>query len=142
MKNRFPLAAAAVAFVLPALASANGLNLNGLGTRAQGMGGAFVSVADDFSAVFWNPAGAAGFRKELFGFRATDLMPRATFRQWPLTLEVPEDRRQDGGLAFPQLPGSLLQARRPQSRHRARDRYANSTPPDSAPLGTEKTSPG
>lgn len=29
----------------------------GVGARAQGMGGAFVSVADDASAAFWNPAG-------------------------------------------------------------------------------------
>src|SRR5688572_32264596 len=31
-----------------------------LGTRAAGMGGAFVGVADDASAVYWNPAGLAG----------------------------------------------------------------------------------
>ena len=31
-----------------------------VGTRAQGMGGAFVGVADDASAVYWNPAGLAG----------------------------------------------------------------------------------
>lgn len=30
-----------------------------LGTRASGMGGAFVGVADDASAVYWNPAGLA-----------------------------------------------------------------------------------
>lgn len=30
-----------------------------LGTRAQGMGGAFVAVADDASATYWNPAGLA-----------------------------------------------------------------------------------
>ena len=28
-----------------------------VGTRALGMGGAFVAVADDPSAVYWNPAG-------------------------------------------------------------------------------------
>jgi hypothetical protein len=28
-----------------------------VGTRASGMGGAFVAVADDASAVYWNPAG-------------------------------------------------------------------------------------
>lgn len=30
-----------------------------LGTRAAGMGGAFVAVADDASAIYWNPAGLA-----------------------------------------------------------------------------------
>jgi hypothetical protein len=31
-----------------------------VGTRAAGMGGAFVAVADDASAAYWNPAGFAG----------------------------------------------------------------------------------
>jgi hypothetical protein len=30
-----------------------------VGVRAQGLGGAFVAVADDASAVYWNPAGLA-----------------------------------------------------------------------------------
>src|SRR5215213_6797560 len=30
-----------------------------VGVRAAGMGGAFTAVADDGSAVFWNPAGLA-----------------------------------------------------------------------------------
>jgi hypothetical protein len=33
---------------------------SGVGTRAQGMVNAFVGVADDASAVYWNPAGLAG----------------------------------------------------------------------------------
>jgi hypothetical protein len=31
-----------------------------VGTRAQGMGGAFVAMADDATATWWNPAGVAG----------------------------------------------------------------------------------
>ena len=31
----------------------------GTGARALGMGGAFVGVADDASATYWNPAGLA-----------------------------------------------------------------------------------
>jgi len=88
MSKRFLLAALAVVLVLPSIAPANGLNLNGLGSRAQGMGGAFVGIANDFSAVFWNPAGAAGFRKEMFGFYATDLIPTATYRL-PSMIEEP-----------------------------------------------------
>lgn len=34
-------------------------NFGGIGTRAEGMGGAFVAVADDATAVYWNPAGIA-----------------------------------------------------------------------------------
>jgi len=79
MSKRIPIFALAAVLVLTSLAAANGLNLNGLGTRAQAMGGAVVGIADDFSAVFWNPAGAAGFRKEMFGFCATDLIPRAAY---------------------------------------------------------------
>ena len=37
-------------------------NFSGVGVRAMGMGGAFVAVADDFSAMYWNPAGLAQMR--------------------------------------------------------------------------------
>ena len=36
---------------------ASGVNMEGLGVRAMGMGSAFIGLADDASAVFWNPAG-------------------------------------------------------------------------------------
>ena len=42
---------------VPGQASAQ--NFEVLGSRAQGMGGAFVAVADDASATYWNPAGLA-----------------------------------------------------------------------------------
>jgi hypothetical protein len=48
---------AALALLLPAAALAQGFEA--LGTRAAGMGGAFVAVADDATAVYWNPAGLA-----------------------------------------------------------------------------------
>jgi F plasmid transfer operon, TraF, protein len=38
---------------------ASGQTIEVLGTRALGMGGAFVGVADDATAVYWNPAGLA-----------------------------------------------------------------------------------
>lgn len=44
--------------ILPVPAGAQSLDT--VGTRAQGMGGAFVGVADDASAAYWNPAGLAG----------------------------------------------------------------------------------
>ena len=43
-------------------------NTFGLGARTMGMGGAFLGVADDFTALYWNPAGLAQIRKfELYG---------------------------------------------------------------------------
>jgi hypothetical protein len=47
-------AALVVALALPALARAQSP-----GTRAAGMGNAFVAVADDATSVYWNPAGMA-----------------------------------------------------------------------------------
>ena len=42
-------------------------NTFGLGARTMGMGGAFLAVADDFTTMYWNPAGLAQIRKfELF----------------------------------------------------------------------------
>lgn len=35
------------------------LNISGAGARAKGMGGAFIGIADDATAVGWNPAGLA-----------------------------------------------------------------------------------
>lgn len=43
-----------------------------LGARAMGMGGAFVAVADDVTALHWNPAGLAGLQGiQVFGMRTS-----------------------------------------------------------------------
>ncbi len=47
----------AVLGLLPAAVRAQ--TFPAVGTRAQGMGGAFVGVADDGTAIYWNPAGLA-----------------------------------------------------------------------------------
>ncbi|MBD3225567.1 MAG: hypothetical protein GF313_12630 [Caldithrix sp.] len=40
----------------------------GFGIRAQSMGNAFTAVADDYSAIYWNPAGLAQIRHgEIYG---------------------------------------------------------------------------
>src|ERR1700686_528672 len=49
--------AAALLLFTPSLLSAQ--TFDQVGERAQGMGGAFVAVADDASAIYWNPAGLA-----------------------------------------------------------------------------------
>jgi hypothetical protein len=45
------------AFTLFTPQSSASQTFGGVGERAQGMAGAFVAVADDASAVYWNPAG-------------------------------------------------------------------------------------
>lgn len=40
----------------------------GIGARATGMAGAFVAVADDPSAVYWNPAGVARLQQRSLSF--------------------------------------------------------------------------
>ena len=41
----------------PVLAGASGFYSPTVGVRAGAMGGAFIGLADDYSAVYWNPAG-------------------------------------------------------------------------------------
>lgn len=51
----------------------NGSDLGmGVGARAIGMGGAFVAIADDPSATFWNPAGLTDLKGSQF-FLSADL---------------------------------------------------------------------
>ncbi len=71
-------------FCLPLHLLANGLNLNSLGSRALAMGGAFVGLADDYSTIYWNPAGMALFKSRYFGFYGTDLIPSGKYK-----MEVP-----------------------------------------------------
>ncbi len=43
------------------------------GARAQAMGNAFVAIADDEEAIFYNPAGLAGTQKHILNYMALDL---------------------------------------------------------------------
>jgi long-subunit fatty acid transport protein len=71
--RRITLALALIGLIFGGVASAQEEeiaigNTFGLGARAMGMGGAFLGVADDFTALYWNPAGLAQIRKfELYG---------------------------------------------------------------------------
>ena len=53
----------------------------GIGARAMGMGGAYVGVADDYSAIYWNPAGLGQLnRMELnIGFSHNKVVNTADF---------------------------------------------------------------
>jgi long-chain fatty acid transport protein len=59
---------------------ANGLNLNGNGSKANAMGGAFVGLANDFSAAYWNPAGLAQMTTASFSLYGADILPFGTYK--------------------------------------------------------------
>ena len=70
---------AALCLVLVSGLMANGLNLSGVGAKSAAMGGAFIGLANDPSAVFWNPAGLTQITKPTLYVYETDLMPSGTY---------------------------------------------------------------
>lgn len=56
------------------------LDFTGSGARAAGMGGAFLAVSDDISAVSWNPAGLSKFQSPVFGLSLSTFAPRGEFQ--------------------------------------------------------------
>ncbi len=68
----------ALLLVLSLSLMANGLSLNSVGSKALGMGGAFVALADDPTAIHWNPAGMAGQKNSALLFM-TDVVPMPTY---------------------------------------------------------------
>ncbi|MCP5102602.1 MAG: hypothetical protein GY950_04445 [bacterium] len=81
---------------------ANGLNLNGNGTKAISMGGAFVGLADDYSAVFWNPAGLTQMKETQVAFFFTDIIPVGTYEFGLLGIDTEMERKHypSGGLGY------------------------------------------
>ncbi|MCK4979517.1 MAG: outer membrane protein transport protein [Candidatus Delongbacteria bacterium] len=71
-------------------AFANGLSLNSVGVRAFGMGGAFVGLADDASAIHWNPAGMIGQKNSAMLFM-TDVVPMASYTNYGINVDAETD---------------------------------------------------
>jgi len=68
----------ALIMVLSAVAFADGIGAfsafkNGIGARALAMGGAFVAVCNDSTAMVWNPAGLAQLSDTRLAGMSTDL---------------------------------------------------------------------
>jgi long-chain fatty acid transport protein len=87
MTKRLCLGSAVILLLTSGLL-ANGLNLNGFGGRATAMGGAYVGLADDFTAVFWNPAGLALIQKPTFGLTGHFLIPTNDYTLSTFTMET------------------------------------------------------
>ncbi len=58
---------------------AAGVDLTGVGARASAMGGNYRSIANDWSAMYWNPAGLAYTEGLGAGFSVEYVMPRAKY---------------------------------------------------------------
>ena len=69
-------------------AFANGLNLNGMGTKAISMGGAFIGLADDYSAVFWNPAGLTQLKESNLSVTSAFIIPTGTYEYAPAGINM------------------------------------------------------
>ena len=68
-------------------AFAQGLSFAGPGSKARSLGGAFTALADDYSAIYWNPAGLAWTGRGTYGLSLDAAFPRGTMRlrtgSWP-----------------------------------------------------------
>ena len=76
--KRIAVVSLALIMVLSAVAFADGIGAfsafkNGIGARALAMGGAFVAVCDDSTAMVWNPAGLAQLNDTRLAGMSTDL---------------------------------------------------------------------
>ncbi len=78
---------------------ANGLSLNSVGPKAIGMGGAFVALSNDATAMYWNPAGLAGQSTSVSAY-FTGVMPLQTYEYAPamIDLEGVKNVHSTGGL--------------------------------------------
>jgi len=77
----------ALLMVISAIALADGVGAfsafkSGIGARALAMGGAFVAVADDATAMLWNPAGLAQLNDTRIGGMSTDLFGMGATHQF------------------------------------------------------------
>ncbi len=66
---------------------ANGLSLNSVGTKALGMGGAFVALSNDATAIYWNPAGLVGQESSVLAY-FTGVMPIGTYQFAPVGIDA------------------------------------------------------
>lgn len=62
------------------IAFGNGLSLNSIGAKALVMGGAYVGLTNDYTAIFWNPAGLKQVPSPQLAVFFTGVMPNGTYK--------------------------------------------------------------
>lgn len=85
---------------------ANGLYMNGLGSRAMSMGGAFVGLADNFSAGFWNPAAVSQLDWTISGVYLAYFMPTSSYVSETSDVSTEFAKNYPGGLVSVFVPVS------------------------------------
>ncbi|MGA2298096.1 MAG: outer membrane protein transport protein [FCB group bacterium] len=83
MKFKFTFSILSLFIILSVYSYSNGLSLNSIGPKALGMGGAFIGIADDYTAVYWNPAGIVNLKKAQIALFVTDDVPWSTYHYDP-----------------------------------------------------------
>ncbi len=81
MKNALLLLTALAIILITATPEvlASGVELTGVGARATAMGGNYRAIAEDWSAMYWNPAGLAFTKGFNVGASFQLVVPQATF---------------------------------------------------------------
>ena len=69
-----------ILLLLAATLNGAGIELTGIGAMAAAMAGSHRAVADDWSAMYWNPGGLAFTKGWSSGVSLNYVMPRASFR--------------------------------------------------------------
>jgi long-chain fatty acid transport protein len=95
--RRFLSGLVLILFIFSGSVFANGLSLNSVGTKALSMGGAFVGLADDATAIYWNPAGLAG-QKSSLQFFFTGVMPSGSYKTTGVDAKTKSNIYPTGGL--------------------------------------------
>lgn len=73
---------------------------NGVGTRAMGMNGAYSAVADDSSALYWNPAGLSMTLYKELSFTYADLYDIDLITNSTLNMSYPETEKSKAAVAL------------------------------------------
>jgi long-chain fatty acid transport protein len=79
MKLHTTLTTFILVFLLAGSLFASGVAITGIGARATAMCGAYRGVANDWSAMFWNPAGITQIKGFQFGTSFEIIMPNASY---------------------------------------------------------------